>query len=98
MLHISQRQFTEEEISFLKEYESAMTTVAQALDILQGEAMGYLGCLLPIITTTISKLKEIRDSDTVPLIYCKPLVSAMLEGIQKRLVPVLNEFFLLYHI
>jgi hypothetical protein len=86
MLRIPLRQFSEEELVFLKEYESAMSTVAQALDILQSDDSGFLGCLLPIVTVTITKLKEVRDSATSPLFYCRPLVSAMLDGINKRYI------------
>ncbi len=84
MLRIPLRSFTDEELAFLKEYEAAVTTVALALDILQGEDMGFLGCLLPTVTVAITKLNEVRDSTSFPLLYCKPLVSAMLEGIDKR--------------
>ena len=86
MLRIPLRQFMDEEITFLKEYEATMTTVAQALDILQAQDSAYLGCLLPIITLTITKLTEVRDCVNAPLIYCQPLVTAMLDGINKRLV------------
>jgi hypothetical protein len=57
-----------------------MYPVAGALDSVQGEEQAYLGWLLPIVASTIVKLKDVKDSRTRPLIYCHPLVSKLLRA------------------
>ena len=81
--------FTDADISFLKEYEKVMQFVANALDIIQGENRAYLGCLLPIVCLTKSKL-ELLSAHGV-LVHCKPLVEAMLAGIDKRFLPLMTD-------
>ncbi len=80
--------FTEDDIIFLREYERVMSSVANALDRIQGEKHAYLGCLLPIITLTHSKLVELSTDGRI--IHCRPLVEAFISGLDKRLMRVRN--------
>jgi hypothetical protein len=78
--------FTEDDIIFLREYEHVMSSVANALDRIQGEKHAYLGCLVPIITLTHSKLVELSTDGSI--IHCRPLVEALISGLEKRLMRV----------
>jgi hypothetical protein len=80
--------FTNEDIGFLKEYQDVMFYLAETLDRVQGEKHAYLGCLLPFVTNLIMNLEGLRNRN---LIYCEPLVDALLEGIRKRFQPVLED-------
>lgn len=58
-----------------------MKTVADALDILQGEQNMYLGYLLPTITALKHKLSSLPG-----LKYSQSLKTAILSGIERRYV------------
>ncbi|KAF2892884.1 hypothetical protein ILUMI_13289 [Ignelater luminosus] len=78
-------RFTDAEREFIKEYCQVMCPLSTALDILQGEKGMYMGYLLPVLYSLKDKLDaQIMKS----LIYCKPLVQVLLEGIEYRQVPV----------
>ena len=51
------RNFTERELTFLKEYCTALYPLSRGLDILQGEDCCYYGTLLPTLATIIKKTK-----------------------------------------
>lgn len=55
--------------------------IPKAVDVIQGESHGYLGCLLPTLAVTLKKLREMKYQR---LQYCELLVEAMLEGIERR--------------
>ncbi|KAF2890669.1 hypothetical protein ILUMI_15505 [Ignelater luminosus] len=62
-------------------YKRVMCPLSTALDILQGEKGMYMGYLLPVLYSLKDKLDaQIMKS----LIYCKPLVQVLLEGIEYR--------------
>ena len=65
-----------------------MKPVAQALDILQGEERTYFGVLLPTLTMCLKKLNYIKNNNEIHV--CMPLVSAILNGIQRRFETLLN--------
>lgn len=65
-----------------------MAPVANALDRIQGEAQAYLGSLLPTIAATVYKLKNIKSKG---LVNCTALANALLNGIEKRFGPLLND-------
>jgi hypothetical protein len=70
------------EIQFLKDYAQVMKPMAQALNILQGEcnhSNAYMGYLAPTIALLKEKLQKKNGIATV-----KPLVTALLDGIDKR--------------
>ena len=75
------------EIAFLEEYARTMGPLAKALNILQSEADVQMGWLLPILTLLITKLDKIR----INCRYCKPLVDAVQEGLQRRFADMLLE-------
>jgi len=80
-------RYSPAEIAFLGEYAKTMAPVAKALDILQGESNIHLGWLLPTITSLISKLQKLRAS----LKYCKPLIDALLDGVNKRFGEMMSD-------
>ncbi len=73
-------RLTDQELSFLDQWEKVMRNLAAALDHLQGDKAMYLGHLLPTITFLKSYINDGRRD--APL--CKPLVNAILAGIDKR--------------
>ncbi|XP_042229523.1 uncharacterized protein LOC121871369 [Homarus americanus] len=81
MTQLKLQTFTDSEVDFLTEYAQVMSNVAKALDKIQGEDQAYLGSLLPTIAATVMKLKEAKSKR---LLYCSPLVDAILAGITKR--------------
>jgi hypothetical protein len=73
-------RLTAADLSFLREYLSVMKPVAQALNIMQSEKHMFLGCLIP----TIMILREKLIAKSAAVTMCKPLVSALIEGIDNR--------------
>jgi hypothetical protein len=49
------------ELTFLKEYYTTMSPVAQSINILQGEVEVQMGWLLPTISLLSSKLEKIKN-------------------------------------
>ena len=74
-------QFTEAEIELLKEYCMVLKPLAIAIDTFQGERNCYYGSVIPCIKKMEKELRKHLDSN---LKYCKPLVKAALDGIEKR--------------
>ncbi|CAG9793862.1 unnamed protein product [Diatraea saccharalis] len=68
--------------------QDVMAPVANALDRIQGEAQAYLGSLLPTIAATVYKLKNIKSKG---LVNCTALANELLNGIEKRFGPLLND-------
>ncbi|CAM4527032.1 unnamed protein product [Leuciscus chuanchicus] len=64
-----------------------MGPLAKALNILQDETDVQMGWLLPTLTLLINKLERIHINSR----YCKPLVDAVLEGLQKRFKDMMAE-------
>lgn len=64
-----------------------MTPLAQATNILQAETNVQMGWLLP----TIKLLKIKLDRVKLSLKYCKPLVNALLAGIEGRFGPMMED-------
>ncbi|XP_060783091.1 uncharacterized protein LOC132890299 [Neoarius graeffei] len=78
--------FTPVELAFLAEYTKTMTPVAKALDVLQGETNVQMGWLVPTITILKNKLQNLRISSK----FCRPLIDALLSGLEKRFEQVLT--------
>ncbi|KAJ8284591.1 hypothetical protein COCON_G00034410 [Conger conger] len=72
--------FNRTELVFLMEYATAMSPVAQAVNILLADTNTHMGWLLPTINQLIVKLDGIKLS----LKYCQPLVDALKLGIENR--------------
>lgn len=64
-----------------------MAPVAKALDVLQGEANVQMGWLVPTITILKNKLQNLRLSTK----FCRPLIDALLKGLEKRFEHVLTD-------
>ncbi len=88
MARVKATPFTSNDILYLKEYAKVMEPVAIALDKLQGEEQAYLGCLLPTVAVTLMRLEDAR---TRHLMFCDPLVRALLDGIRKRFGPLFED-------
>jgi len=78
--------FTDPEVAFLAEYEEVMRPLATKLDRLQGDDMySVLGVLLPQIGLLKEQLKRLLRKGK--LRYTKPIVDAVLEGLDTRFSP-----------
>ncbi|KAK7158503.1 hypothetical protein R3I94_004965 [Phoxinus phoxinus] len=64
-----------------------MGPLAKVLNILQAETDVQMGWLLPTLTLLINKLERIHKNSR----YCKPLVDAALEGLQKCFKDMMGE-------
>ena len=73
-------RLTPQEVTFLKEYSEVMRPLAQALNLLQGEENMFMGFLLPTLTALKQKLNKLSNQLTL----CRPLLEAVLRGLQKR--------------
>ena len=62
-----------------------MKPLCQSLDILQSEEKVYYGILLPTMLVCAKKLTDIQEVGD--LAVCKPLLSAILDGLKKRFQP-----------
>ena len=77
-----------------------MRPTATALDRLQGDksdSKSFMEALLPTLLTVQQKLMQISQSSR--LVYCKPLVNALLDGLQNRFHllsfdPAANEYII----
>ncbi|KAI4893335.1 hypothetical protein NFI96_005520 [Prochilodus magdalenae] len=68
-------RFTPVELAFL-----AVSPVAKALDVLQGETSVQMGWLVPTITLLRTKLQQLKVASR----FCEPLIAALLSGLEKR--------------
>lgn len=73
--------FTEDEMRFLDEYLTVMEHIAKAIDNLQ-QTNCYFAILMPTIHSTKYLLEKLHMSNT--LRFCKPLLLAVIEGLDKR--------------
>ena len=81
MTQLKLQSFSDTDLALAYEYPEVMESVTNALDVVQDENHAYLGCLLPTLAITLRRLKETKMKD---LQFWKPLVNAMLEGIERR--------------
>ncbi|XP_013878674.1 uncharacterized protein LOC106528135 [Austrofundulus limnaeus] len=81
MKQLKLQTFTESDVRFLKEYTQVMSSVVKALGKIQGEDQAYIGCLLSTVAATMMRLKEAKLK---PLLYCSPLIDAILAGLTER--------------
>lgn len=74
-------KFKPSDIDFLTEYSRVLQPLASTLDTLQGEHECFYGMLLPKLIQLRHCLSQIQLSN---LIYCEPLASAIVRGLQSR--------------
>lgn len=80
--------FTQGQRNFLREYTTIMAIIADALDNLQANKRPY-AVVLPTLFQTKERLKEmVSNSNT--LVYCKPLLSAVTNGFNKRFGEIMD--------
>lgn len=79
--------FTKSQWRFLKEFTDILSIIADALNNLQGNKCPY-AVVLPTLFNTNGKLNEMKASNT--LTSCKPLISAVMSGFNKRFSKIMN--------
>ena len=70
------------DVAFSTEYARVMKPLCQSLDILQSEEKAYYGILLPTVLVCAKKLTDMQEVGD--LAVCKPLLSAVVDGLKKR--------------
>jgi len=83
--------FRDIELDFINEYVEAISAIAVALDRLQGqksESMAYMGALIPTLMTVKQKLISLTQSSNIR--HCVPLISTLLDGMERRFSHLLN--------
>ena len=70
------------DVAFFIEDSRVIKPLFQSLDILQSEEKAYYGILLPTLLVCAKKLTDIQEVDD--LAVCKPLLSAILDGLKQR--------------
>ena len=76
-------KFTKEEILYLKEYVQCLKPIAIALDDIQGDNVS-LGHVLPMVVNIRKSFQDVKCE----LQICKPLINAILGGVEKRFNPL----------
>lgn len=80
--------FTQGQRNFLHEYTTIMEIIANALDNLQANKHPY-AVVLPTLFQTKERLNEMVSSSNT-LVYCKPLLSAVTNGFNKRFCEIMD--------
>ncbi|KYM94126.1 hypothetical protein ALC62_15257 [Cyphomyrmex costatus] len=78
---------TTNDFMFIEEYVKCTEPIAEALDILQGEADISYGYLLPTIISAKNKLKKITNDE---LLYCKDLIPILITSLEARFANLFN--------
>ena len=76
-------RFTEENITFIREYCEIYGPFAAILDVFQRDKNCFIGMLLPLLTSLEAELETASFRMTI----CKPLADALLRGIASRFDP-----------
>ena len=79
---IGERKFTNDELTWHKEWLRLNRPIAHCLDKIQADV--GLGHALPLIVFCKKQLKKVVEDDERPLEVCKPLGKALLDGVKKR--------------
>jgi hypothetical protein len=74
-------EFMKTEYECLNEYVSVMQPIAISLDKLQGEKEAFYGHIMPTLHMLMQKVKAMQNKI---LVHCQPLVTALLDGMQRR--------------
>ena len=92
--YIKGTKFSSSDVTFLKQYKTVMLPVAEGLDKLQSEKDAYQGLFVPVICLIKDDLQEFSDNDQLGLV--RPLVMALIEGMNRRFEAALdNQDYLL---
>lgn len=75
--------------TYLEEHIMCTRSLADALDILQGDKSTFYGILLPCLVVARKKLKKTTGEES-PLTYCKPLAECLLASFESRFETFLN--------
>ncbi|XP_040072382.3 uncharacterized protein LOC115316210 [Ixodes scapularis] len=76
------------DLLFIEEYCKVMKPLACAIDVVQREEHMFMGYLLPTITVLQQRLSHLLQAG---LAFSAPLVNALLDGIQNRFGPLIND-------
>ncbi len=76
--------FSANEIQFVSEFVAVTKPLLQALNILQCELKAFMAYLLPTLVALKEKLQLLEAGASVTVRMCKPLVRALLTGIEDR--------------
>ena len=79
---IGERKFTNDELTWHKEWLRLNRPIAQCLDRMQADV--GLGHALPLIVFCKKQLKKVVEDRESPLEVCQPLGKALLDGVKKR--------------
>jgi KRAB domain-containing zinc finger protein len=82
-------KFSRSEFAFLRAYITAMAPLAKALNILQSEKKMFFGYLVPTLISLRDQLTNKYNS--IPSNTCKPLIRALLDGLENRFEKVMND-------
>jgi len=74
----------EQDFNYIEEHLKCTAPISEALDIMQGEVNTYYGVVLPCLLALRRKIKILANPDHNTWIYCKPIINALLESIEKR--------------
>lgn len=77
------------DFNYLREFLNCTKPLANAIDTLQGDKC-YYGILLPQLVSVINQMTELENNDDI--IYCKSIVSCIIDGINKRFKSLFNFF------
>jgi hypothetical protein len=69
------------DVDFLIEYKRVLQPLASTLDTLQGQDECFYGMVLPKLIQLRHSFVELQKSNCL---YCDPLISALLNGLQAR--------------
>ena len=69
------------DVDFLIEYRRVLQPLASTLDALQGQNDCFYGIILPKLIQLRHSVAQIQKTN---LVYCDPLASALLNGLQAR--------------
>lgn len=56
------KRFTDADFDSLNEYVNVMQPLALSLDLIQGEKEMYLGYLLPVLSTMLKNMEDLRKN------------------------------------
>lgn len=74
----------EQDFNYIEEHLKCTAPISEALDIMQGEVNTYYGVVLPCLLALRRKIEILANSDHNTWTYCKSIVNALLESIEKR--------------